>query len=172
MVIWSGIGGNHLIHAARRNIDLPGHPDQQLHLRHDRRPERAHHAADRAKLVGLCRSGISRGRSTCRIWAASLRRGLCGAVDQPSHSPADQVIFECHRAARASASSRSLLRARRSMPDSTSSVAGFDLMRFYHENSGDPSRRGHARRGRSIFQDRDHLREIRGQSSGLPSSRR
>ena len=42
------IGGNHLIHAARRNMDLIVDLRQQLHLRHDRRPGWADDA-DRAQ---------------------------------------------------------------------------------------------------------------------------
>jgi len=43
----SAIGGNHLIHAARRNIDIKVICVNKLHLRHDGRPERADHAVHR-----------------------------------------------------------------------------------------------------------------------------
>ena len=43
----AAIGGNHLIHAARRNIDLTARRLQQLDLRHDRRPDEPHHLRGR-----------------------------------------------------------------------------------------------------------------------------
>lgn len=40
----AGIGGNHMIHAAKRNHRPHGHHDEQLHIRHDRRTEGADHS--------------------------------------------------------------------------------------------------------------------------------
>ena len=66
-----GIGGNHLIHAARRNMDLTGRLREQLHLRHDRRPERPDHPRGRPA-PRPCPSATSNARSTCRTsWPAA-----------------------------------------------------------------------------------------------------
>jgi len=63
----SAIGGNHLIHAARRNIDLKASAFKQSDLCHDRWPDRAHTPGH--SLTSTNPYGPLSRHSICRIWS-------------------------------------------------------------------------------------------------------
>ena len=85
------IGGNHLIHAARRNIEPHGARLQQLDLRHDRRPDEPHHLRGRTvdhERVRQHRAGLRH-----------LRAGACrgGDLRRPRHPVRVRQALAAHR---------------------------------------------------------------------------